>query len=273
MATDSNHREKLYRIIFESDTLEGKTFDIVLLVLIISSVVVVSLESVVSIRQHYLQFFLMLEWGFTVVFTVEYLLRIYSSPRPTRYIFSFFGIVDLLAIMPTYLGLFILGSHYLLVVRVLRLLRIARIFKLTQFINEGQVLTRALRASASKIAVFLGTVLLLVVIIGSLMYVVEGREHGFTSIPKSIYWTIVTLTTVGYGDISPETPLGQLIASFVMVMGYGIIAVPTGIVTVEMSRTERTNLMPRVCPNCHTEGHQADAVYCYKCGAKFIDLA
>ncbi|PTX20221.1 voltage-gated potassium channel [Pontibacter mucosus] len=273
MVAFSERRKKLYRIIFEADTAAGKAFDVALLILIISSVVVVSLESIVSLRRNYLQLFLILEWAFTVIFTIEYFLRIYSTPRPVKYIFSFFGLVDLLAILPTYLSLFILGSQYLLVVRVLRLLRIARIFKLTRFINEGQVLTRALRASATKIAVFLGTVSLLVVIIGSLMYVIEGRENGFTSIPKSIYWTIVTLTTVGYGDIAPQTTLGQFVASLVMIMGYGIIAVPTGIVTVEMSRSDRANLTQQVCPNCHAEGHQADAAYCYRCGYKFSELA
>ncbi|WP_276495915.1 ion transporter [Pontibacter litorisediminis] len=273
MAAYSNLQKKLYRIIFEADTPAGKVFDVLLLVLIVTSVAVVSLESVVSLRRVYLDLFLTLEWFFTIIFTIEYLLRIYSTPRPLKYVFSFFGIVDVLAIIPTYLSLFILGSQYLLVVRVLRLLRIARIFKLTQFINEGQVLSKALRASASKIAVFLGTVLLVVVIIGSLMYLIEGRTNGFTSIPKSVYWTIVTLTTVGYGDISPQTPLGQFVASFVMIMGYGIIAVPTGIVTVEMSRTDRTAVTAQVCPNCHTEGHHADANYCFNCGYRFHELA
>ncbi|WP_266205575.1 ion transporter [Pontibacter kalidii] len=267
-------RRKLYRIIFEADTPAGKGFDVALLVLIILSVTIVSLESVVALRREYLELFLRLEWSFTIIFTIEYFLRIYSTPRPIKYIFSFFGLVDLLAILPTYLSLFILGSQYLLVVRVLRLLRIARIFKLTRFINEGQVLTRALRASATKIAVFLGTVLLLVVIIGSLMYLIEGQESGYTSIPKSIYWTIVTLTTVGYGDIAPQTALGQFIASIVMIMGYGIIAVPTGIVTVEMSRSERLGVShSRVCPNCHTEGHLAEANFCYNCGYSFEPLA
>lgn len=269
MPTQSTVRKKLYKIIFEADTNAGKAFDIALLILIVISVTIVSLETVVSLRRNYLDLFIRLEWTFTIIFTVEYLLRIYSTPRPFKYIFSFFGLVDFISIIPTYLSLFILGSQYLLVVRVLRLLRIARVFKLTKFINEGQVLTKALRASASKIAVFIGTVLLLVVIIGSLMFLIEGRANGFTSIPKSIYWTIVTLTTVGYGDISPQTALGQFLASFVMIMGYGIIAVPTGIVTVEMSRTDKLGLTGRVCPNCHAEGHHADAYFCYNCGYRF----
>ncbi|MFD2515613.1 ion transporter [Pontibacter locisalis] len=261
-------REKLYRVIFEAETAGGKVFDIILLVLIIASVVVVSLESVVELRRAYLPYFQALEWGFTILFTIEYLLRIYSTPKPIKYIFSFFGMVDLLSIIPTYLSLIIAGSQYLLVVRVLRLLRIARIFKLTRFINEGQVLSRALRASVTKILVFIGTVLTIVVIVGSVMYIIEGAASGFTSIPKSIYWTIVTLTTVGYGDIAPATPLGQILASFVMIMGYGIIAVPTGIVTVEMTRSQREAEHTRVCPNCHQEGHPLNANFCFNCGYK-----
>lgn len=262
-------RSKIYTVIFEAETPAGRAFDLVLLILILASVVVVSLESVVALRDQYLPYFLALEWGFTLLFTIEYLLRIYSTPRPEKYVFSFFGLVDLVAIIPTYLSLFIVGSQYLLVVRVLRLLRIARILKLTRFINEGQVLTRALRASMTKIAVFLGTVLTLVVIIGSLMYLIEGAASGFTSIPTSIYWTIVTLTTVGYGDIAPTTAAGQMLASLVMIMGYGIIAVPTGIVTVEMSRSDKAISYTRMCPNCHQEGHPVEANYCYNCGYKF----
>ncbi|MDX5422496.1 MAG: ion transporter [Hymenobacteraceae bacterium] len=264
--TKASLQRKIYTVIFEAETPAGRAFDVLLLVLILASVMTVSLESVVELRRLYLPVFITLEWGFTILFTIEYLLRIYSTPRPFRYIFSFFGLVDFLAIIPTYLSLFILGSQYLAVIRVLRLLRIARILKLTRFINEGQVLTRALRASATKIAVFLGTVLTLVVIIGSTMYIIEGAASGFTSIPTSIYWTIVTLTTVGYGDIAPVTALGQVLASFVMIMGYGIIAVPTGIVTVEMSRTEREVAHTRVCPNCHKEGHPVEANFCFNCG-------
>ena len=261
-------RRKLYRIIFEADTPAGRTFDIMLLMLILSSVVVVSLESVVSLQRQYLSIFQGLEWGFTVLFTIEYLLRIYSSQRPVKYIFSFFGIIDFLAILPTYISLLIAGSQYLLVIRVLRLLRIARIFKLTRFVNEGQVLTKALHASMTKISVFLGVVLLLVIVVGAVMYVVEGRESGFTSIPTSIYWAIVTLTTVGYGDISPVTPLGQFLASCLMITGYGIIAVPTGIVSVELSRADKMDATLRLCPNCHKEGHSYDANYCDNCGYK-----
>ncbi|MFD2244937.1 ion transporter [Pontibacter ruber] len=259
-------RQKLYTIVFEAETVEGRTFDIILLFLIALSVLVVSLESVVSLRKMYLPLFQAAEWTFTILFTIEYLLRIYSSPRPLRYIFSFFGIVDLMSIIPTYLSLFILGSQYLLVIRVLRLLRAARIFKLTSFVNEGHMLSRALRASLNKIVVFIGVVLMMVVVIGSMMYVIEGAASGFTSIPTGIYWAIVTLTTVGYGDIAPATGLGQVLASCVMIMGYGIIAVPTGIVTVELSNIERQSLNTRVCPNCHKEGHAPEANFCSNCG-------
>jgi voltage-gated potassium channel len=259
-------KQKLYAVIFEAETFGGRLFDAILLVLILLSVVVVSLESVVEIRKDFHLLFRNLEWGFTIIFTIEYFLRIYSTPRPLKYMFSFFGLVDLMAIIPTYLSLILVGAQYLLVVRVLRLLRIARIFKLTRFINEGNVLSRALRASVTKIMVFLGVVLTMVVIVGSLMYVIEGAANGFTSIPKSIYWAIVTLTTVGYGDIAPGTTVGQLLASIVMIMGYGIIAVPTGIVSVELARSDKEMAASRVCPNCHKEGHPVEANFCYNCG-------
>lgn len=270
MASSSKRpfRQRLYIILFEAETVKGKVFDVILLVLILASVLVVCLESVPVLHGRYLPVFRLLEWAFTIIFTIEYFLRIYSTPRPLKYIFSFFGLVDLMSIIPTYLSLMLVGSQYLLVVRVLRLLRIGRIFKLTRFINEGQVLSRAMRASATKILVFLGVVLTVVVIVGSLMYIIEGAESGFTSIPVSIYWTIVTLTTVGYGDIAPVTPLGQILASFVMVMGYGIIAVPTGIVSVELARSDKNIATTRTCPNCHQEGHITDANYCYNCGYK-----
>lgn len=262
----NSFRKTLYTIIFEAETPAGRAFDIVLLIMIFISVTVVILESVVSLRIVYFKHFLLLEWIFTLLFTVEYFLRIYSSPRPSRYIFSFFGIVDLLSILPTYLSLLVAGSQFLLVIRILRLLRIARILKLTRFINEGQVLTNALHASVPKILVFIGTVLTLVTIVGSVLYVVEGEASGFTNIPKSIYWAIVTLTTVGYGDIAPVTGLGQFLASCLMITGYGIIAVPTGIVTVEMANAARAVAYTRVCPNCHKEGHEKDAYYCSNCG-------
>jgi voltage-gated potassium channel len=268
MATKQKHtlKHKLYGIIFEAETPAGRVFDIMLLVVILASVIVVSLESVVDLRRQYLHIFQALEWAFTILFTIEYALRIYSSPKPLKYIFSFFGIIDFLAIIPTYLSLFVVGSQYLLVIRVFRLLRIARVFRLTRFVNEGQVLSKALRASLTKITVFLGVVLMMVVVVGAVMYVVEGRASGYTSIPKSIYWAIVTLTTVGFGDITPVTPLGQFLASCLMITGYGIIAVPTGIVSVELANAERLSTSTRICPNCHKEGHTLQANYCDYCG-------
>jgi voltage-gated potassium channel len=213
-------------------------------------------------RQLYL-----VEWFFTLLFTVEYLLRLSCVGRPLKYAVSFYGIVDLLAIIPTYLSLVLPGTQYLLVIRILRILRIFRILKLVPYLGEARLLMRALRASGRKIAVFIYTVLTLVVIFGSLMYVIESGTQGFTSIPRSIYWTIVTLTTVGYGDISPQTPVGQTLASIVMILGYGIIAVPTGIVTVEMTQTFGRRVSTQACPECSAEGHDADARYCKYCGA------
>lgn len=262
-------RRKLYHIIFESDTKGGKLFDVALLIAILLSVLTVILESVAALNQQYKAFFQLAEWVYTVIFSIEFILRLWVSPKPRRYLFSFFGIVDLLSILPTYLGLFIAGAHYFLVVRVLRLMRIARIFKLSHFIKEGQVLSTALKASLPKILVFIGTVLTLVIIIGSVMYVVEGGENGFTSIPKSIYWAIVTLTTVGYGDIAPQTPLGQFLAGFVMLLGYGIIAIPTGIVTVEIANVNRGDTPPNnalFCSHCGKQNHAADAKFCNNCG-------
>ncbi|MBD1396174.1 ion transporter [Pontibacter sp. JH31] len=259
-------KKKLHTIIFEAETPAGKAFDVILLLLIVASVVVVSLESVVAFRRDYLLIFQILEWTFTILFTIEFMLRLYSSSRPLNYIFSFFGIIDFLAIIPTYLSLFVVGSQYLLVIRVFRLLRIARVFRLTRFVNEGHVLSKALRASLTKITVFLGVVVMMVIVVGALMYVVEGRASGYTSIPKGIYWAIVTITTVGFGDITPVTPLGQFLASCLMITGYGIIAVPTGIVSVELANAERLSTSTRVCPNCHTEGHAAKANFCDNCG-------
>jgi voltage-gated potassium channel len=259
-------KRKLYTVIFEAETPGGRLFDILLLGIILASVVVVSLESVVEFRRKYLHIFQTLEWTFTILFTIEYFLRIYSSQRPLKYIFSFFGIIDFLAIIPTYLSLFVVGSQYLLVIRVFRLLRIARVFRLTHFINEGQVLGKALRGSVTKITVFLGVVFMMVIVVGALMYVIEGRASGYTSIPKSVYWAIVTLTTVGFGDITPVTPLGQFLASCLMITGYGIIAVPTGIVSVELANAERLSTSTRICPNCQKEGHTAQANYCDFCG-------
>jgi voltage-gated potassium channel len=264
----TGRRARLHEIIFEANTRAGRLFDLALIWLILLSVATVILESVRSVRVQYGDLLYALEWGFTVLFTVEYLLRLLSVRRPLRYATSFFGVVDLLAIIPTYLSIFVPGSQYLLVIRILRLLRVFRLLKLSEYVAEADTLRRALRASRRKISVFLSAVLLLVVIIGALMYVVEGEEHGFTSIPVSIYWAIVTLTTVGYGDLSPKTPFGQILASIVMVIGYGIIAVPTGIVSVELAQaTRQQKLTTQSCASCGAEGHDLNAVYCKYCGA------
>lgn len=279
-AADPRH-PRLYQIVFEADTRAGRAFDVVLLVLILASVATVSLETVSGLTAATYRGLRVAEWVFTVLFTVEYLLRLVAVRRPSAYAHSFFGVVDLLAILPTYLSLVIPGSQYLLVVRVLRLLRVFRILKLVHFVSEARGLGTALRASARKIAVFLLTVATVVVIVGSVMYLIEGRANGFTSIPRSMYWTIVTLTTVGYGDISPQTELGQAVASLVMILGYGIIAVPTGIVTVELGRAAReagpgpapevvtaVAAPPRPCPGCGAEAHDRDAAHCKHCGAR-----
>ncbi len=261
-------RLKLYEIIFEANTFAGKLFDIALIIAVSFSVIIVSLDSVKSLSEKYSDFFFYSEWILTILFTLEYALRIYSIGKPSRYVFSFYGIVDLLSILPTYLSLVFPGTHYLLVIRVFRVLRIFRVLKFVQYISEAQTMSAALRASRKKITVFLFYVLAIVIIVGSAMYLIEGEENGFTSIPRSIYWAIVTLTTVGYGDISPQTELGQFLASLVMLLGYGIIAVPTGIVTVEYSKISGKGTNPEVCPNCGAEGHDADAKYCKYCGTK-----
>lgn len=261
-------RIRLYEIIFEADTRAGKLFDVFLICFIILSVLVVFLESINELGAKYSFYFHKVEWIFTILFSVEYILRLLSVKKPHRYAFSFYGIIDFLAIIPTYLSLFLVGSQYLLVIRILRLLRVFRIFKIRALLAQAEMLTRALKASWSKIAVFLFTVLTMIVVIGAIMYVVEGPENGFTSIPTSMYWAIVTMTTVGYGDISPQTPLGQLLASLVMIMGYSIIAVPTGIVTVEIAEASRKSITTQVCPDCLKEGHDKDAVYCKYCSTK-----
>ncbi len=260
-------RQRVYELVFEAETPGGRIFDITLISLILLSVLAVFLESVRSIRESFGVELYAAEWAFTILFTIEYMLRLVSVRRPLRYVFSFYGIVDLLAILPTYLSLLIPGTQYLLVIRILRLLRIFRVLKLTSYISEGRVISTALRASRQKITVFLVAILTIVTVVGSLMYVVEGEEHGFVDIPTSIYWAIVTLTTVGYGDLSPKTGLGKLLASVVMIMGYGIIAVPTGIVTGELIRASKS-LSTHVCPECHAEPHDIDAVHCKYCGAK-----
>lgn len=263
----SNWRLVLHEVIFEADTPAGKTFDVLLIASILVSVAAVMIDSVGAIRSHIGPLLYGIEWFFTLLFTVEYGLRLLCVGKPLKYAVSFYGIVDLLAIVPTYLSVFLPGSQYLLVIRIIRILRIFRILKLVNYLGEAQLLFRALRASRRKIAVFLYTVLTLVVIFGSLMYVFESEANGFTSIPRSIYWAIVTLTTVGYGDISPHTVIGQTLASMVMILGYAIIAVPTGIVTVEMSHAFGATISTQVCPACSAEGHDADAQHCKYCGA------
>ncbi len=262
-------RERVRVVIFEADTPSGKAFDVALLVAIVVSVATVILESVSSIRAEYARALNIAEWAFTFLFTIEYLLRLACVPRAASYAGSFFGIVDLVAILPSYLSLLIPGSESLLVVRGLRLLRIFRVFKLGRFLGEASLLSRALTASRHKIIVFLGTVLILVTILGTAMYMIEGAENGFTSIPIGIYWSIVTMTTVGYGDIAPRTVAGQVLASVTMILGYAIIAVPTGIVTAEIVDAAAADrpITTRHCPDCLSEGHLPDAKFCRDCGA------
>lgn len=261
-------QHRLHEVIFEADTRAGKAFDVILIVSIIASVLVVMLDSVSSYRAQYGDWFYSIEWFFTVLFTIEYALRIMSVEKARGYIFSFYGIVDLLSILPTYISILIPGSQYFLVIRILRVLRVFRVLKFTQYLIEVDQLRRALASSRRKITVFIFTVVTITVIVGSLMYVIEGAENGFTSIPKGIYWAIVTLTTVGYGDISPQTNLGQMLSAMIMIFGYGIIAVPTGIVTVELSRAQPRGHSTEVCRYCSREGHDADAEYCKYCGGK-----
>ncbi|TNF40424.1 MAG: ion transporter [Bacteroidetes bacterium] len=260
-------KESLYEIIFEADTRTGKLFDVLLLFVIILSVILVLLESVSSIRSEFKNVLITLEWIITIIFTLEYLLRILVVKKPLRYIFSFYGIIDLLSVIPTYLSLIIAGSQSLIVIRILRLLRVFRILKLTRYSRAGRFIALALWDSRAKISVFLFFVMIIVIITGTLIYLIEGEANGFRNIPVSIYWAIVTLTTVGYGDISPQTPAGQFLASLLMIMGYAIIAVPTGIITARIIQPE-THGNTQVCPNCMHDKHEDDAVFCKKCGAR-----
>lgn len=264
-------RNQLYIVIFGSDTRAGKLFDIFLLVSIIISVIVVFFDSVESIHYQHGKVLYVAEWFFTVLFTVEYALRILSSPRKWKYIFSFYGIIDFMSIIPTYLSLLFSGTQFLIVIRVLRLLRVFRILKLDRFVGASSYLLTSLRASRHKITVFLSVIMTIVVVMGALMYLVEGPDNGFNNIPRSIYWAIVTLTTVGYGDIAPQTFWGQAIASVIMILGYSIIAVPTGIITAEMTRMRgRSRKLPQ-CKNCKRQDHDPDAVYCKYCGGKLSE--
>ena len=262
-------RRRLHEVIFEADTPAGKAFDVALLAAILLSVLVVMLESVVAYRVAYGAELRALEWIFTSLFTAEYLLRLYSVARPLAYVRSFFGLVDLLSILPTYLSLFFVGAHSLLVIRAIRLLRIFRILKLAHYLGEANVLRQALYASRPKITVFLIAVLNIACIMGALMYLIEGEASGFNNIPVSMYWAIVTMTTVGFGDIAPKTPPGQFLAAILMLMGYGIIAVPTGIVGAEIARAGRSKpVSNQACPVCSAEGHDSDAAHCKYCGGK-----
>ena len=260
-------RLRLHEVIFESDTAAGRAFDVALLIAILTSVAAVLLESVAEVRREYGPVLRAMEWALTIAFTIEYGLRLTAVERPWRYATSFFGIVDLLSIVPTYLALVVPETQSLMVIRAIRLLRVFRILKAAQFLSEAQLLTTALRASRRKITVFIGGIVTVVLIVGALMYVIEGEEHGFTSIPTSMYWAIVTMTTVGYGDIAPRTALGQLVASMLMILGYGVIAVPTGIVSVELANAARP-VSRQACPACGAEGHDVDASHCKYCGAR-----
>lgn len=260
-------RHRLHEIIFEAETPAGKAFDVALLVCIVLSIAAVVFESVADIRDRWGGLLRTVEWTFTILFTIEYLLRLASVQQPWRYARSFYGIVDLVAVLPTYLSYFLTGYQSLLVIRALRLLRIFRVLKLAHFVGEARLLGAALRASARKIIVFVGAVAALVLIVGALMYLIEGPEHGFTSIPQGMYWAIVTMTTVGYGDIAPQTVAGKMLASVVMIMGYGIIAVPTGIVSVEIATVQRNLVTTIACEACGAELHDPDAKFCKYCGA------
>jgi voltage-gated potassium channel len=272
-----NWKTKLHDIIYEADTPAGKLFDIVLLFVIIASIILVMLESVKSINETYHDLLNILEWIITILFTVEYVARIITVKQPIKYVTSFYGIIDLLSTIPKYISLIFAGTHALVALRALRLLRVFRILKLARYLGASNSLVKALKASRAKIAVFLFAVVIVSIILGTIMYMVEGEENGFTNIPKSVYWCIVTLTTVGFGDIAPSTPLGQFIASLVMILGYGIIAVPTGIVSAEYTSQKKQGELPtdnnnatntQSCSNCLAENHKDNAEFCYKCGYK-----
>ena len=265
----SRLQDRVYRIIFESDTPAGRGFDILLILAIVASVVAVMLDSMASVQKAAGGVLSAAEWAFTILFTIEYVLRLYAAPRRLRYARSFFGVIDLLALAPTYLSVLLPGGHFLLVVRVLRVLRVFRVLKLAKYVAEAELIVAALKASGRKIAVFLFAVLSIVVVVGSLIYLIEGDASGFTSIPRSVYWAIVTLTTVGYGDISPRTPLGQTLAATIMILGYGLIAVPTGLVSMEISLALSRH-QKRLCPECGTSESDPEARFCRRCSASLV---
>ncbi|WP_434680809.1 ion transporter [Pseudomonas sp. R1-18] len=266
MDTSLSRRQRLHTIIFETDTPAGRRFDKTLLVIILLSLLVTIIDSIESLHREYSTVFTIFEWGFTLIFAVEYLLRLYCSPRPVKYAFSFYGLVDLLAIVPGVLAIYYSDAQYLLIVRIIRMLRIFRVLKLGTYLRQANYLLAALRGSKQKIIVFLVTVSTLVTVFGTLMYVIEGPQHGFTSIPKGIYWAIVTLTTVGYGDIVPRTWMGQMLSSLVMITGYSIIAVPTGIFTAELANAMRGEQLKHDCPVCAKKHHEHGAAFCSRCG-------
>lgn len=261
-------KDRLHDIIYEADTKEGKLFDVILLIAIIASIILVMLESVESFDTKYHDFLNISEWIITILFSIEYILRIITIKKPLKYVFSFFGIIDFLSTVPKYLSFIMVGSHHFVALRALRLLRVFRILKLARYTGASEKLLLAMKASKAKISVFLFFVVIVCIILGTIMYMVEGAENGFTNIPKSIYWAIVTLTTVGFGDIAPQTPLGQLIASVIMILGYAIIAIPTGIVSSELTKStlsEDTNTQS--CSNCLKDSHKKKAEFCYNCGS------
>ncbi|MGF6138459.1 ion transporter [Pseudomonas laurylsulfatiphila] len=266
MDSNKHWREDLYVMIFQTDTQAGRRFDGILLLIILASLVIVMLDSIDSVHRNYADVLAYIEWGFTVIFLGEYILRLYCSPKPLRYAFSFYGLVDLLAIVPGILALYYADAQYLLIIRIIRMLRIFRVLKLSPYLKQANYLMSALRGSKQKIVVFLVSVCTLVTVFGTLMYVIEGPEHGFTSIPKGIYWAIVTLTTVGFGDIVPKTPLGQVVSSLVMITGYSIIAVPTGIFTAELANAMRGDQLQHDCPVCKKNSHEQGAAFCSRCG-------
>lgn len=263
---DETTKARLYRVIFGTDTPAGRRFDVILIIVILASVLAVIIESITLYQSQLSQALFIAEWIFTLLFTIEYAVRLYCSPNPKAYASSFYGIVDLLAVLPSYIAIFVTGANVLLIIRLLRVLRIFRILKLLQYSNEAQVLLRTMLMARRKIFVFFFSVLVLVTIFGSLMYLIEGAEYGFTSIPKGIYWAIVTVTTVGYGDITPHTILGQCIAAMAMLTGYAIIAVPTGIISAELINELKKDSLSIRCGNCEKVGHERDAEYCKYCG-------
>ncbi|AVI68202.1 ion transporter [Shewanella sp. WE21] len=270
--SESPLKRQLRTIIFGTDTPAGRYFDIALMVCIVLSVGLVFLDTVEIFHREYGQLISVLEWVFTIIFTIEYGLRLYCATHPVLYARSFYGLVDLLSVLPSYLALLIPGANFTLVIRILRLFRIFRVLKLLRYLSEGNVLLRAMMQSSRKVFLFFFSVSLIVMVLSSVMYVVEGPDNGFSSIPKSVYWTIVTITTVGYGDITPKTGLGQAIAAFTMLIGYSIIAIPTGILTAEISQEVGRHRDLRSCNQCHKTGHDIDAMYCSRCGCELDRL-